>query len=175
MRFHSPIPASEVKSRDGLAKRLRHEMLDAVAKEAPGAGHGLALSHRMKSIAACAFTYWAAVRSARLLVAFSRREGVEIWALVSGGFAYMVLSTLFVYFVYARRCFSSGSHKVRGGSGKEGGTGLRTTKEGGAFAETGKIPKEKAEVVGKETAETELLLGRWSDDSPVVGSKIGKE
>lgn len=81
-------------------------MLQAMEEEAPEAGRILGLSRRLKSIAASAFTYWTAVRAARLLADFSHREEVAIWALVMGGLAYMALSTLFVYFVYARRCFS---------------------------------------------------------------------
>lgn len=108
VRYHQPILASAVKSRDDLATRLRKEMLDAVAEEAHGAGHAMPPSSRFTSFTACAVMFWVTARGWRLIATFSRREGVDLSVLVAGGLAYMALSTMFVYFVYARRCFSSG-------------------------------------------------------------------
>lgn len=81
-------------------------MLEAVLQPAPEAGRPLTLFQRMKSFGAVAVTYWVAGRALTWLTTFARREGVAIWALVAGSFAYIALSTIFVYFVYARRCLS---------------------------------------------------------------------
>lgn len=95
-------------------------MLKALEKDMPEAGTPLSTSRRAASVAATAVTYWAASRVGKAVVTFSRREGVAVWALVVGAAAYVFLSTVFVFFVYARKCFS----KPRGGGGGGGVGGV---------------------------------------------------
>ncbi|CAM9194821.1 unnamed protein product, partial [Ectocarpus sp. 12 AP-2014] len=105
------------------------EILEALDQDdVPEAGAALDPSRRAASLAATAFTYLAAARAGKALVSFSRREGVAVWALVAGAVAYVFLSTVFVFYVYARKCFSAPRRVgVRGGGGAEtvsGGLGL---------------------------------------------------
>ncbi|CAB1118798.1 unnamed protein product [Ectocarpus sp. CCAP 1310/34] len=105
------------------------EILEALDQaNVPEAGAALDPSRRAASLAATAFTYLAAARAGKALVSFSRREGVAVWALVAGAVAYVFLSTVFVFYVYARKCFSAPRRVgVRGGGGAgtvSGGLGL---------------------------------------------------
>ncbi|CAM9773849.1 unnamed protein product, partial [Ectocarpus sp. 6 AP-2014] len=105
------------------------EILEALDQDdVPEAGAALDPSRRAASLAATAFTYLAAARAVKALVSFSRREGVAVWALVAGAVAYVFLSTVFVFYVYARKCFSAPRRVgVRGGGGAgavSGGLGL---------------------------------------------------
>ncbi|CAN0126590.1 unnamed protein product [Ectocarpus sp. 12 AP-2014] len=129
VKYHRPIEAADIKSREGLSQRLRQEILEALDQDdVPEAGAALDPSRRAASLAATAFTYLAAARAGKALVSFSRREGVAVWALVAGAVAYVFLSTVFVFYVYARKCFSAPRRVgVRGGGGAEtvsGGLGL---------------------------------------------------
>lgn len=97
----------------------------------PEAGAPLDPSRRVASLAATAFTYWAAALAGKALVSFSRREGVAVWALVTGALAYVFLSTVFVFYVYARKCFSAPRRVgLRGGGGAGTAGGLGLTEDG---------------------------------------------
>ncbi|CAM9239422.1 unnamed protein product [Ectocarpus fasciculatus] len=132
VKYHRPIEAAEIKSREGLSQRLRQEILEALDQDdVPEAGAALDPSRRAASLAATAFTYWAAARAGKALMNFSRREGVAVWALVAGAVAYVFLSTVFVFFVYARKCFSAPRRVgVRGGGGAGTAGGLGLTGDG---------------------------------------------
>lgn len=107
-------------------------MLEALEKDpSPDAGTALDPSRRAAGVAAAAVTYWAAATAARSLVRFSRREGVAVWALVVGALAYVFLSTVFVFYVYARKCFSKPAAAARRGGGGGRGRG-RAAENGGS-------------------------------------------
>ena len=81
------------------------EMLEAVQKEVPEAGCALSTTRRAANILATGLTYWAAGVASKLAIKFCRREEVSMWALGAWTVAYVGISTAFVYFVYARKCF----------------------------------------------------------------------
>lgn len=125
-------------------------MLKALEKDMPEAGTPLSPSRRAASVAATAVTYWAAARVGKAVVNFSRREGVAVWTLVVGAAAYVFLSTVFVFFVYARKCFSKPRRHVGGGGsgGGSGGVGVEFVKEG-AVANGGEGTAELPGLLGK--------------------------
>lgn len=126
-------------------------MLKALDKAIPEAGTPLSPSRRAASFAATAVTYWAASRVGKAVVTFSRREGVAVWALVVGAAAYVFLSTVFVFFVYARKCFS----KPRPRGGGSGGVGV-----GGVGGSGGvELVRGVAAVANGGEGTTELLSG----------------
>ena len=102
-------------------------MLDAVEMGAPEAGIALGLSRRAASTAATALTYVLTAGAVRGLADVCRREGVSLWALAAGFGAYAAVSTLFVYFVYAGKCFGS-TGKRRRKAGSTAGRGRGKTK-----------------------------------------------
>lgn len=138
------------------------EMLEALDEDpSPDAGTALDPSRRAASVAAAGVTYWAAAAAARALVRFSRREGVAVWALVVGALAYIFLSTVFVFYVYARKCFSSPPAR-RYGTGGGGGRGRAAVNGGKGVAlvegvKDGAGGKGGGEAVG--TTEFSRLLG----------------
>lgn len=141
------------------------EMLEAVEKDMPEAGTPLAPSRRAASVAATAVTYWAAARVGRAVVSFSRREGVAVWALVVGAAAYVFLSTVFVFFVYARKCFSKPRRRIDGGGG---GGGVKEAGGGGG----GELVRDGAVANGGEgTTELSALLGGGDGGSREAGQR----
>lgn len=106
-------------------------MLEALENDpSPDAGTALDPSRRAAGVAAAAVTYWASASATSALVRFSRREGVAIWAIAVGALAYIFFSTVFVFYVYARKCFSKPA-AARAGGGGGGGRG-RAAENGGA-------------------------------------------
>lgn len=97
-------------------------MLDAVEVEAPEAGSALGPSRRAISTAATALTYCLTGYALRALTILCRREGVAIWALIAGFSTYTAISTLFVYFVYARKSCSGRRKATAMGSGRGNGS-----------------------------------------------------
>lgn len=109
----------------------KQEILEALDQDdVPEAGAALDPSRRAASLAATAFTYLAAARAGKALVSFSRREGVAVWALVAGAVAYVFLSTVFVFYVYARKCFSAPPRVGVRGGGAGTAVGLGLTDDG---------------------------------------------
>lgn len=107
---NQPTPPSQTK---------KQEMLEALENDpSPDAGTALDPSRRFAGVAAAGLTYWAAASATGALVRLSRREGVAIWALVVGALAYVFLSTVFVFYVYARKCFSKPAAARSGGGGR---------------------------------------------------------
>lgn len=108
---------------------VNQEMLDAVEVKAPEAGTALGPSRRAISTAATALTYCLTGYALRSLTILCRREGVAIWALIAGFSAYTAISTLFVYFVYARKSFSGKRKATTMGSGRGNGSKVIKGKE----------------------------------------------
>ena len=143
----------------GIQPNPKQEMLEALDNDpSPDAGTALDPSRRAAGVAAAAVTYWATASATSALMRFSRREGVAIWALVAGALAYVFLSTVFVFYVYARKCFSKHTPaRVRGAGGRgrvaeNGGAGVVLA--GGASGAAG---PGGAEAAG--TTEFSRLLG----------------
>eukprot|EP00904_Undaria_pinnatifida_P004875 jgi/Undpi1/1517/HiC_scaffold_11.g04907.m1 len=111
-------------------------MLEAVQKEVPEAGCALDPSRRAVNILATGFTYWMASMAGKMAVKFCRREEVSMWAVGAWAFAYVVVSTAFVYFVYARKCFST-TCVGRGGGGGRGKGGLLISSKGSGRGDGG--------------------------------------
>lgn len=108
---------------------VTQEMLDAVEVKTPEAGSVLGPSRRAISTAATTLTYCLTGYALRALTTLCRREGVAIWALIAGFSAYTAISTLFVYFVYARKSFSGRPKATATGSGRGDGSKVMKGKE----------------------------------------------
>lgn len=116
-------------------------MLKTMKKEVPDAGIAPSPARRLASFTATCFVYCATAGVWCLAASFSRREGVSFWALVTGGVAYTVVSTLFVYYVYAKKCFSWRGRS----SGSKGGTSRGEGKSNGSTSSGGSASKKGAE------------------------------
>ncbi len=144
------------------------EMLYHLENDAcPEAGTALHPSRRAAGVAAGGLTYWAAARTVGALAEFSRREGVATWALVAGTVAYVFLSSLFVFYVYARKCFGSSRPAVRRVVGSGGGGGRGGGPDGGVeLVGRERVGRERVAAgaggdgeAGAGTAEVSRLLG----------------
>lgn len=136
-------------------------MLEAVQKEVPEAGCALGPTRRAGNILATGLTYWAAGVASKMAIKFCRREEVSMWAVGAWAFAYVIVSTVFVYFVYARKCFSTtcvarDGVQGGGGGGKRGGL---VSKGGG----DGDVSEE-----GEESSELSGLLRQDSRETTVA-------
>lgn len=143
-------------------------MLEAVQKEVPEAGCPLGPTRRAGNILATGFTYWAAGVASKMAIKFCRREEVSMWAVGAWAFAYVVVSTAFVYFVYARKCFSTrcvARDGVRGAGGGGKGEGLVSKGSGGGDG------SEEVE----ESSELSRLLRQDSGETTVATPTQGKD
>lgn len=143
-------------------------MLEAVQKEVPEAGCALGPTRRVGNILATGFTYWAAGVASKIAIKFCRREEVSMWAVGAWAFAYVIVSTVFVYFVYARKCFSTtcvARDGVQGGGGGRKGGGLVSEGSG-----EGDVSEE-----GEENSELSRLLRQDSRETTVATPAQGRD